>query len=85
MTVKTVHRGLLITAVTGGLMLASQPLANAATQPAAIPTPASIVKTAPAVPGVPSGGAVDSGKGIVGGAVAGITPVFGLPTLGLPA
>jgi hypothetical protein len=32
MTVKTVHRGLLITAVAGGLMLASQPLASAAIQ-----------------------------------------------------
>jgi hypothetical protein len=53
MTVKTVHRGLLITAVAGGLMLASQPLASAATQPAAIPTPASIVKAQPALPGVP--------------------------------
>ena len=81
MTVKSVHRGLLITTVAGGLMLASQPLASAAIQPAAIPAPASIVKTAPAVPGVPSGGAVDSGKGIVKGAVAGITPVFGLPTV----
>jgi hypothetical protein len=84
MMVKIVHRGLLITAVAGGLMLASQPLASAAIQPAAVPTPASVVKTAPAVPGVPSGGAVDSVKGIAGGAVAGITPVLGLPTLGLP-
>jgi hypothetical protein len=84
MTVKSVHRGLLITTVAGGLMLASQPLASAAIQPAAIPTPASIVKTAPAIPGVPSGGAVDSGKGIVKGAVAGITPVLGLPTLSPP-
>jgi hypothetical protein len=84
MTVKSVHRGLLITTVAGGLMLASQPLASAAIQPAAIPTPASIVKTAPAIPGVPSGGAVDSGKGIVKGAVAGITPVLGLPTFSPP-
>lgn len=84
MTVKTVHRGLLVIAAVGGLMLASQPLASAAIQPAAIPTPASIVKTAPAAPGVPSGGAVDSGKGIVKGAVAGITPVFGLPTVSPP-
>ena len=60
MMVKIVHRGLLITAVAGGLMLASQPLASAAIQPAADPTPASVVETAPAVPGVPSGGAVDS-------------------------
>jgi hypothetical protein len=81
MTVKIVHRGLLLAAVAGGLMLASQPLASAAIQPAAIPAPASIVKTAPAVPGVPSGGAVDSGKGIVGGAVAGLTPDLGLPTV----
>jgi hypothetical protein len=81
MTVKIVHRGLLITAVAGGLMLASQLLASAATQPATTPTTASIVKTAPAVPSVPSGGAVDSGKGIVGGAVAGLTPDLGLPTL----
>ncbi len=73
---------LLVTAVAGGLMLASQPLASAAIQPAAIPAPASIVKTAPAIP--PGGGAVDSGKGIVKGAVAGITPVFGLPTVSLP-
>jgi hypothetical protein len=78
MTVKTVHRGLLITAVAGGLMLASQPLASAAIQPAAIPTPTSIVKAQPAVP-VP--GPVASLLGIVTGAVAGATPVAGLPTL----
>jgi hypothetical protein len=87
MTVKIVHRGLLITGVAGGLILASQPLASAAIQPAAVPTPASIVKAAPAipgVPGVPSGGAIDSVKGIAGGALAGATPVLGLPTLGLP-
>ena len=82
MTVKTVHRGLLITAVAGGLMLASQPLASAATQPAAIPTPTSLVSTQ--VPGGPSGGQIDSVKGIAGGAVAGATPVLGLPTLSLP-
>jgi hypothetical protein len=82
MTVTTVHRGLLITAVAGGLMLASQPLASAATQPAAIPTPTSLVSTQ--VPGGPSGGQIDSVKGIAGGAVAGATPVLGLPTLGLP-
>ena len=82
MTVKTVHRSLLITAVAGGLMLASQPLASAATQPAAIPTPTSLVSTQ--VPGGPSGGQIDSVKGIAGGAVAGATPVLGLPTLGLP-
>jgi hypothetical protein len=79
MTVKPVHRGLLITAVAGGLMLASQPLASAAIQPAAIPTPAGIVKTAPAVP--VAGGTVDSLVGILRGAVAGATPVLGLPTL----
>jgi hypothetical protein len=84
MTMKSVHRGLLITAVAGGLMLASQPLASAAIQPAAIPAPAIIVKTAPAIPGVPGGGAVDSGKGIVKGAVAGLTPDLGLPTVSLP-
>jgi hypothetical protein len=84
MTVKTVHRGLLITAVAGGLMLASQPLASAATQPAAIPTPASIVKAQPALPGVPSGGAVNSVVGIVVGTVSGATPVIGLPTVALP-
>jgi hypothetical protein len=81
MTVKSVHRGMLITAVAGGLMLASQPLASAATQPAAIPAPASIVKTAPATPGAPSGGAVTSVTGIATGAVAGATPVLGLPTI----
>jgi hypothetical protein len=81
MTVKSVHRGLLITAVAGGLMLASQPLASAATQPAAIPTPASVVKAAPAIPGAPDGGAVTSVTGIATGAVAGATPVLGLPTL----
>ena len=85
MTVTTVHRGLLITAVAGGLMLASQPLASAAIQPAALPTPAGLVKAQPAVPAPPiSGGQVDSVKGIGGGAVAGATPVLGLPTLGLP-
>jgi hypothetical protein len=84
MTVKTVHRSLLITAVAGGLMLASQPLASAAIQPATIPTPTSITKTAPAIPGapgVPSGGAVTSVTGIATGAVAGATPVLGLPTI----
>jgi hypothetical protein len=82
MIVKSVHRGLLITAVAGGLMLASQPLASAAIQPAAIPAPASIVRAAPAVPApVPSGGAVTSVTGIATGAVAGATPVLGLPTL----
>jgi hypothetical protein len=87
MTVKSVHRGLLITAVAGGLMLASQPLASAAIQPAAIPAPASVVKAAPATPGapgVPSGGAVTSVRGIATGAVAGATPVLGLPTVNLP-
>ncbi len=59
MTVKTVHRSLLITAVAGGLMLASQPLASAAIQPATIPTPTSITKTAPAVPVPVPGGTAD--------------------------
>ena len=77
MTVKTVHRGLLITAVAGGLMLASQSLAGAAIQPAAIPTSTSIVKAQPAVPAP-----VDSVVGIVVGAVRGLLPVGGLP--GLP-
>jgi hypothetical protein len=83
MTVKTVHRSLLITAVAGGLMLASQPLASAAIQPATIPTPTSITKTAPpAVPAPIAGGTTDSIVGIGGGAVRGILPVAGLP--GLP-
>jgi hypothetical protein len=82
MTVKTVHRSLLITAVAGGLMLASQPLASAAIQPATIPTPASIAKTAPAVPAPVAGGTTDSIVGIGGGAARGILPVAGLP--GLP-
>jgi hypothetical protein len=82
MTVTTVHRGLLITAVVGGLMLASQPLASAAILPEGISAPAGLVSTQ--VPGVPSGGQIDSVKGIAGGAVAGATPVLGLPTLGLP-
>jgi hypothetical protein len=81
MTVKSVHRGLLITAVAGGLMLASQSLASAATQPAVTPTLASIVKAAPAVPAPVAGGTVDSLVGIGNGAVAGATPVLGLPTL----
>jgi hypothetical protein len=81
MTVKTVHRGLLVTAAVGGLMLASQPLASAAILPESTSAPATLVSTqAPAVPGVPSGGAVDSLKGIVFGAAAGATPVLGLPT-----
>lgn len=76
MTVKTVHRGLLVTAAVGGLMLASQSLASAAILPEGISAPASLVSTqAPAVPGVPSGGTVDSVKGIGGGAVA--TPFLG--------
>jgi len=84
MTVKTVHRSLLITAVAGGLMLASQPLASAAIQPATIPTPTSITKTAPpAVPAPVAGGQVDSVVGIGGGAVRGILPVAGLPGLGI--
>jgi hypothetical protein len=81
MTVKTVHRGLLITAVAGGLMLAIQPLASAATQPAVTPTPASIVRAAPAIPAPVAGGTLDSLVGIGNGAVAGATPVLGLPTL----
>ena len=83
MTVKTVHRGLLITAVAGGLMLASQPLASAATQPAAIPTPASIVKAQPTVPAPIAGGQIDSVVGIGGGAVRGVLPVLNLPGLGI--
>jgi hypothetical protein len=83
MTAKTVHRGLLIIAVAGGLMLASQPLASAATQPAAIPTPTSIVKALPAVPAPIAGGQVDSVVGIGGGAVRGILPVLNLPGLGI--
>jgi hypothetical protein len=81
MTMKIVHRGLLITAVAGGLILASQPLASAAIQPAAIPTPASIVKAAPPVPVPIAGGTLASLLGIGNGAVAGATPVAGLPTL----
>jgi hypothetical protein len=81
MRVKIVHRGLLIAAVAGGLMLASQPLASAAIQPAAIPAPASIVKAAPAVPAPIAGGTLASLLGIGNGAVAGATPVAGLPTL----
>jgi hypothetical protein len=70
----------MITAVAGGLMLASQPLANAATQPAATRTPASIVKTAPpAVPAPVAGGTLDSLVGIGNGAITGATPVLGLP------
>ncbi len=79
MTVKSVHRGLLITAVAGGLMLASQSLASAATQPTVIPAPASIVRAAPAVPAP-----VASLLGIVTGTVAGATPVAGAPTVALP-
>jgi hypothetical protein len=82
MTMKPAHRGLMITAVAGGLMLSGQPLASAAIQPAAIPTPAGVVKTAPpAVPAPISGGTSDSVIGILTGAVAGVTPVLGLPTL----
>jgi hypothetical protein len=82
MTMKPVHRGLMITAVAGGLMLSSQPLASAATQPAAIPAPTSVVKTAPPTVPVPiPGGTIDSLLGIGNGAVAGATPVLGLPTL----
>lgn len=78
MTVKTVRRGLLITAVAGGLMLATQPLISAATQPAA--TPASLVMALPAVPAPPiAGGQVDSVTGIGKGAVDGALPVLNLP------
>jgi len=83
MTVTTVHRGLLITALAGGLMLASQPLASAATQPAAIPATASIVKAQPTVPAPIAGGQVDSVVGIGGGAVRGVLPVLNLPGLGV--
>ena len=82
MTVKTIHRGLLITAVAGGLMLASQSLAGAAIQPAAIPTPASIVKAQPTIPAPIADGQIDSVVGIVGGAIRGVLPVLNLP--GLP-
>jgi hypothetical protein len=82
--VKTVHRGLLITAIAGGLMLASQPLASAATQPAAIPTPTNLVSTqVPSVPAPIAGGQIDSVVGIGGGAVRGVLPVAGLPGLGI--
>ena len=65
-------------------MLASQPLASAATQPAAIPTPASLVSTqVPSVPAPIAGGQIDSVVGIGGGAVRGVLPVAGLPGLGI--
>ena len=81
MTVKIVHRGLLVTAAVGGLMLASQPLASAAILPEGISAPASLVSTQlPPVPAVPSGGTVDSLRGIGLGALAGAAPVAGLPT-----
>ena len=82
MTVKTIHRGLLITAVAGGLMLASQSLAGAAIQPTAIPTPASIVQAQPTIPVPIAGGQIDSVVGIVVGAIRGVLPVLNLP--GLP-
>jgi hypothetical protein len=63
-------------------MLASQPLANAATQPAATRTPASIVKTAPpAVPAPVTGGTLHSLVSIGNGAITGAIPVLGVPTL----
>ncbi len=66
MMMKIVRYSLLVAAASAGVLLASQSLANAA---AALPISA------------PSGGAIDSVTGIGTGAVAGATPVLGLPTL----
>ncbi len=78
MTMKLVRHCLLVAAASAGLLLASQPLANAAALPAVVPAPAAPVS--PPAP-APGGGAIDSVTGIGTGAVAGATPVLGLPTL----
>lgn len=66
MTMRIVRHSLLAAAASAGLLLATQPLANAA---------------APISPPAPVGsGQTDSLKGIGTGAVAGATPVLGLPT-----
>ncbi len=67
MAMKLVRRSVLVVAASAGLLLASQPLANAA--------PASPVGGAPV-----GGGAIDSVLGIGTGAIKGVAPVLGLPT-----
>lgn len=78
MTMKVVRHSLLVAAASAGLLLASQPLANAAAFPAVAPALAAPVS--PPAP-APAGGTIDSLTGIGTGAVAGATPVLGLPTL----
>jgi hypothetical protein len=67
MTMKIVRHSLLVAAASAGLLLASQPLANAAAAPISPPAPV-------------SGGQTASLTGIGSGAAAGATPVLGLPT-----
>ncbi len=66
MMMKIVRYSLLVVAASAGVLWASQSQANAA---------------APAVSAPVGGGMIDSVIGIGRGAVAGITPVLGLPTL----
>ena len=67
MTMRIVRHSLLAAAASAGLLLATQPLANAAAAPISPPAPV-------------GSGQTDSLKGIGTGAVAGATPVLGLPT-----
>ncbi len=77
MTMKLVRRSLLVAAASAGLLLTSQPLANAVALPAVVPAPAAPVS--PPAP-APAGGTLDSLLGIGTGAVKGAAPVAGLPT-----
>jgi len=68
-----IRRSLLVTAAVGGLMLASMPLASAATLPAPGAVPGAVTAAAP-VPSLPIvGGLVDSVIGIVTGTLYGIS------------
>jgi hypothetical protein len=66
------RRSLLVATAVGGLMLASVPLASAATLPAAVTSPSAVIAT-PGT-GVPiAGGLIDSVVGIITGTLYGIS------------
>jgi hypothetical protein len=90
---RMIRRSLLVATTVGGLMLASMPLASAATTPAPGAIPGAVTGAAP-VPSLPIvGGLVDSAVGITTGTLYGIsgaasavvcplvTPVCSLPPL----
>jgi hypothetical protein len=69
----TIRRSLAVATVVGGLVLASGPLASAATTPAPGAVPSAVTAAAP-LPGLPIvGGLVDSVVGIVTGTLYGIS------------